>query len=156
MLIAPVDLRNSEHLSGVYSVCQAAFSLEAALLRCHDFPPLKETPAALAASQEQFLAAWDGPMLLGVLGFVRGQENLHISRLAVAPERMRQGVGSLLLGHFVPRYPHEKLTVMTGSDNAPAIRLYQKFGFEMAETWLAPEGIMLVRLVRPANIRDME
>jgi ribosomal-protein-alanine N-acetyltransferase len=61
-------------------------------------------------------------------------DELHINTLAVHPERRRQGLASLLLTHVLDdavRRGAEKATLEVRRSNEGALRLYERFGFEV-------------------------
>jgi [ribosomal protein S18]-alanine N-acetyltransferase len=61
-------------------------------------------------------------------------DELHINTLAVHPELRRQGLASLLLTHVLEdavRRGAEKATLEVRRSNEGALRLYERFGFEV-------------------------
>jgi [ribosomal protein S18]-alanine N-acetyltransferase len=61
-------------------------------------------------------------------------DELHINTLAVHPDRRRQGLASLLLTHVLDdavRRGAEKATLEVRRSNEGALRLYERFGFEV-------------------------
>lgn len=59
-------------------------------------------------------------------------DELHIGNLAVAPLEQRRGIGSALLEHLLGVARAERLayaTLEVRASNAPAIALYEAFGF---------------------------
>jgi ribosomal protein S18 acetylase RimI-like enzyme len=78
------------------------------------------------------------------LGFIslrvmRENISLEISGLAVEQRERRRGLASLLLKRaekFARDNKFQKLTVVTGNDNIPALTLYQKRGFKITEVRL--------------------
>ena len=149
---APVNPRSPVHLPALHALMQAAYSVEAARLGLDgsDFPPLRESQTALRASGETFWGAWEGETLVAVLAFTAEHGEFVVTRMAVAPERFRQGLASFLLADFTQRHDQVDLAVATAAENLPAIHLYQKHGFNLQGSWSSKEGIMLVKLVRPS------
>jgi ribosomal-protein-alanine N-acetyltransferase len=61
-------------------------------------------------------------------------DELHINTLAVHPELRRQGLASLLLTHVIEdavRRGADKATLEVRRSNEGALKLYQRFGFEV-------------------------
>ena len=91
---------------------------------------------ALFDPQTNFIVAEDGEE-----GYVLGYAGLHtildegyIDNIAVAPDARRHGVASALLDVFC-RFGAANLAFLTlevRKSNAPAIALYEKFGFQRA------------------------
>lgn len=150
MHVAPIEPLDPGHLQALHALQQAAYLREARILGIQDFPPLRETLATLRGTRERLMGAWEGETLVGVLGSEPEDGHHLITRLAVDPGRFRKGVGSLLLAHFISRHGQAGLSVQTGMDNVPALRIYQKHGFLIMQFSRSQEGIRLVRLVRPA------
>lgn len=67
---------------------------------------------------------------------------IDIIRLGVAPEAQRKGIGAKLLEHALWKVNDAMLTVK--KDNAPAIKLYRRFGFEIV-AHLAGAGAFVMR-----------
>ena len=72
----------------------------------------------------------------------------EIGRLAVAPDRQGEGLGTLVLRELIARAPGVDLWLFTGEHSAGNLRLYARLGF--AETHRVPaDGHSLVYLKRP-------
>jgi ribosomal-protein-alanine N-acetyltransferase len=58
----------------------------------------------------------------------------HLMNLAVAPDRRREGIGTKLLEALLERLPSpdEPVTLEVRRSNAPALALYEKYGFKAA------------------------
>ena len=54
----------------------------------------------------------------------------EIAALYVEPDRWRQGIGSALLREALTAAGEGAVTVWSLADNAPALRFYERFGFE--------------------------
>lgn len=61
-----------------------------------------------------------------------------------------RGVGSLLLQGLVDRIGHRTIVLAARSTN-PAIRLYERFGFETVDTVVNRVGTTSVKMVRPGR-----
>jgi ribosomal protein S18 acetylase RimI-like enzyme len=64
---------------------------------------------------------------------------VHIAQIAVAPDLQRQGLAGELLTAVLQsaaRGGARAVTLMVDADNAPALRLYERFGFEVRSRML--------------------
>ena len=57
------------------------------------------------------------------------------------PDHFRQGIALELLEFAIKSYPSASYTVETGLKNAPAVSLYENFGFIRQKTYIADAGI---------------
>ncbi len=69
-----------------------------------------------------------------LVGFVVGEmpplsDSAWIATLGVLPEYQRRGVGARLLAEIEARLPAPRLKLTVRRSNAPALALYQKFGY---------------------------
>jgi ribosomal protein S18 acetylase RimI-like enzyme len=82
------------------------------------------------------------------------KDELYIAHLSVFPKFQRRGIGQALLD-FAEKKALEsgirKLSLMAESENAGAIRLYRKFGFQVVKTFEHPHQIPLTG--SPAYVR---
>jgi ribosomal protein S18 acetylase RimI-like enzyme len=113
----------------VLAVQHAAYAIEAELIGYPDLPPLHETLAGLQATAEEIWLCWDGDALVGVVGLEHGEDEMVVARLFVAPAHFRRGVGSALVAHALAQAAGRRVRVGTGARNAPALALYERFGF---------------------------
>jgi ribosomal protein S18 acetylase RimI-like enzyme len=113
----------------VLVVQRAAYAIEAELIGYPDLPPLHETLAALQATEEELWLCEEGDALVGVVGLEHGDDEMVIARLYVAPACFRRGVGSALVEHALAQAAGRPVRVGTGARNAPALALYERFGF---------------------------
>lgn len=59
--------------------------------------------------------------------------HLHLSSIAVLPERQGQGIGSLLLGHFCEYVDEHKQAAYLETDFPRNVHFYERFGFTVVE-----------------------
>ena len=96
----------------------------------------------------------------GVVGFAvwwRVAGELHLLNLAVAPEKRRQGVARALLEEVLAegrREADEQVTLEVAAENAPALALYEAFGFAVVgrrRDYYAPgdDAILMTRAFSP-------
>ena len=82
------------------------------------------------------LAAVDASQtLLGYLVCARYDTVWHLMNVAVDPDRRRHGTGRLLVSQMIERAgTDQEYTLEVRTSNAPAIALYEDFGFRSAGT----------------------
>lgn len=140
----------------IHAVLMLAYAQEAVLLGVEYFPPLQQTAADIQRSDEFFLGGFDTPhlaegALLGVISVRPDDEpgQINIACLVVHPAHQRRGVARALLSDALQRAPAAVFSVSTAAKNAPALALYQQFGFEPYK-WgtIGEEGLALVKLRR--------
>jgi len=131
----------------IHAVMQAAYTLEAERIGSADFPPLRESLEELRQSSDSFLVFQQSGRIIGGLSFRRSADAVAITRLVVSPEHLRQGIATALLSELETRlFPMTRLTVSTAATNAPAISLYERFGFTTAGASTSAEGMPLLHL----------
>jgi ribosomal protein S18 acetylase RimI-like enzyme len=138
----------------LHAIQMAAYRQEAALLGAVDFPPLARSVADLAQSCESYLGAYIGDELVGAIGTCRDEEaqGINIASLVVSPAHQRRGVARTLLAEVAAQHAGVELTVQTGAANAPALALYEGFGFTESRRWrVGDPPLELVRLKRPVR-----
>lgn len=115
-----------------------------ALLRLHAEGMLANSPAeschfldlsGLQAPEISFFSGWDGDRLvtIGALKALSATEG-EIKSMRTAPDQLRRGAAAQMLGHIVGEARargYARLSLETGSTPsfAPAIALYERFGF---------------------------
>lgn len=88
--------------------------------------------AELPDERHEFLIAEAGEEVLGYVGMLFVLDEGYISNVAVAPDYRRQGVASALIRALLARAAERELSFVTlevRESNAPAIALYEGFGF---------------------------
>lgn len=73
--------------------------------------------------------------IIGYQISTRNPYGLHLARLAVRPDKQRQGLGSRLVTDLLRRASERgvgRLTVNTQDDNLASLRLYQRLGFRLS------------------------
>jgi ribosomal protein S18 acetylase RimI-like enzyme len=151
MSISSLDIRKREISEEVWALQHPAYRMEAALIGVANLPPLQDTVQTLQSCGESFLGFRneDGE-LVGAVSYEREQSGrLAICRLMVHPDSIRRGIGTLLLQSLIDAESAETVWSVTAEvRNYPAIRLYERFGFERRETFKPIPGIELVRMLR--------
>jgi ribosomal protein S18 acetylase RimI-like enzyme len=128
---------------------RAAYGVEADLIRFDAIPPLHETETDVMGLDLTILAVVEDERVLAVVGYRRSGAVVDIDRLAVSPDRFRQGLGRQLL-----RTLHERektatrFVVSTSRDNEPALRLYESVGYSAVADVVVAEGLVVRKLER--------
>lgn len=89
--------------------------------------------AQLPDDRHVFLVAERGGEVLGYVGLMYVLDEGYISNVAVSPDCRRQGIGAALIAELIRRAGQLELAFLTleaRASNAPAIRLYEKMGFQ--------------------------
>ena len=129
-------------------VQHAAYAIEAELIGYPQLPPAHENLAALQATDEELWLCEEGDSLVGAVGLEHGDDEMVIARLFVAPAAFRRGVGSALVEHALARADGRRVRVGTGARNAPALALYERFGFRRLDEREPAPSVGYVELVR--------
>jgi len=154
----PVHIRaiRPEDAGQVLTVQRAAFVQEALIYRSVDMPPLTQTldevRAELAANLGQ--VALDGDRLIGAVRARRDRDLLLIGRLAIAPDRQGEGLGSRLLA-AVEQAGRDagavEAELFTGSLSEANLRLYEREGYRETQRVTEDDGIEQVFLRKPLS-----
>jgi len=129
----------------IRAVFQVSYAVEAELLQAVDFPPLKRTINDFLESTTSFYAYFQKEEMAAVMELKEAEGHRHIQSLVVDPKCFRQGIGSQLVQFALAAEEVQLFTVETGVDNAPAIRLYEKYGFRETRQWDTDHGTRKVR-----------
>jgi ribosomal protein S18 acetylase RimI-like enzyme len=139
--LAPADAGEA------FTLQRAAYVSEA---QAHDEPrlppliePLDALRADIADPEVVTIGARDGGRLVGAVRLRRSADDpeaAELRRLAVAPDRQGEGIGTRLLLAAEARVPPGVTRVMlfTGEHSASNLRLYTRHGYR--ETHRAPAG----------------
>jgi len=130
----------------VLAVQRAAYAVEAELIGYPDLPPLHETLEALQATAEELWLCQEDDAVVGVVGLEHGAEEMVIARLFVAPASFRRGIGSALVARALSLARGRRVRVGTGARNAPALALYERFGFRRLDRGAATSGYVELTL----------
>lgn len=131
--IGPVTL---EHAGELLTLRRAAFVTEAQTYDDPFIPPLTQTLDELRADLEAegviTLGAWDGPRLVGSVRVELEGAKATLGRLAVAPDRQGEGIGTQMMLTVAPMLPEEteEIWVFTGRDSKQNLAMYQNQGYE--------------------------
>jgi ribosomal protein S18 acetylase RimI-like enzyme len=146
-MVTLADIRAASVAGQVHALQQAAYSVEAQRIGCRDFPPLRETLDALQGSSDRFLVFVEKGSIIGCLSYEWDGACAAITRLVVSPRHFRRGVASALLRTLESQLPVcSSIWAVTAELNEPAIRAYEKHGYQTASREISAEGIALRRL----------
>ncbi|QRP46810.1 GNAT family N-acetyltransferase [Amycolatopsis sp. FDAARGOS 1241] len=136
------------------TVQRAAYLSEARAHRNFDLPPLVETVeqvrAALADPAWRVWGVRDGGRLIATVRLRVAGAVGEVARLAVAPDRQGEGLGSALLLAAEELAPAEvtRFRLFTGERSAGPLHVYAKLGYR--ETHRSPEAdYQLIHLEKP-------
>lgn len=132
-----------EHIATkIRYVFHASYAIEAKLLNDeNNFPPLKRPLSSYVETDSDFHGYYESTRLAAIIE-VRNNHNItHIQSLVVHPDFFRRGIASQLIEFVFNRYDNPTITVETGAANAPAIALYESFGFKKIKQWMTEVGI---------------
>jgi ribosomal protein S18 acetylase RimI-like enzyme len=151
-VLSSVDHRNHTVAQQIHAIRMAAYRQEAELLGLDRFPPLERGVDDILSSEEEFVGAFEGESLAGVLSVCPDEEGrgVSISSLVVHPTFQGRGLGRALVETVIERHGAGEITVQTAAANTPALTLYSRFGFKEYRRWfLGSEPLELVKLSRP-------
>ena len=101
---------------------------------CFSIPWTREQlRVELPDSHHEFLVAEGETGVLGYVGMMVVLDEGYISNVAVRPDARRQGIASALIRELLRRAGKLELSFVTlevRASNAPAIALYESFGFQ--------------------------
>lgn len=132
----------------VFQIQQQAYAVEAKILGVSTFPPLNETLEDLQRSTDEGLVAFVDEKLAGAIFLEKKENFVLISKLVVDPGFFRRGVGQSLVERSLKLYPKNPFHVRTGALNKPAIELYKKFGFKIAQERMIDDSLKIVLMKR--------
>ena len=101
-----------------------------------------------------YLVAVNDGIVVGYGGLCAYPDEAFVQTLAVAPEQQGEGLGAVLLQALLDEAARRRKTTVSlevRADNAPAQRLYQRFGFRQAGVrrgYYQPSGTDALILVR--------
>ena len=100
--------------------------------RCFSAPWSERSLALLTTGENGGFVALDGEIAVGYVGYLGVIDEYEITNVATHPDHRRLGIGSALIGALVKKAKQNgvlRITLDVRESNAPAIALYEKFGF---------------------------
>lgn len=159
-MIKKIDITNPDIAKELLSIQLPAYQIEAKLIGFDEIPNLKDTVDSLQQCGETFYGYYMNGDLCGVISFVISSYVLDIHRLFVNPRYFRRGIAKQLLDHILNvERGFDTVIVKTGNKNIPAIRFYQKYGFNQEEDLVINEQLsmaqfsMKVQLVNSIDVK---
>lgn len=145
-MIRAIDLSDTQEVLELLALQQTAYRIEAELIGFDEIPPLLDSPLSLRESGESFFGYFEEGRLVGAATCKQGVKELMICRMMVHPDFFRRGIASELLKHLEQlALPGMKILVSTGTNNTPAVQLYDKHGYEPIRKQLVAPGITLTQ-----------
>jgi tRNA (guanine37-N1)-methyltransferase len=137
----------------LFTLQRAAYVSEGRLNGSIDIPPLTQTLDELSASLRTpgtVLVARVGTRIIAtVRGTLREDGTWWVSRLMVAPDQQRRGLGSALLRQILAAAPPgAPAGLLTGAASRRNLDLYRRFGFRVVEQGVDEVGVPVVTLRR--------
>jgi GNAT superfamily N-acetyltransferase len=140
VMIRPIEPRDAGE---VMTLQRAAFVQEALIYGSPEMPPLTQTLEEVESELQENLGvvALDGARMIGALRARVDGDLLLVGRIAIAPDRAGEGIGSALLEAVERRGADAGATeaeLFTGSLSEANLRLYERLGYR--ETQRVPDG----------------
>ena len=148
-----IDLRKLDHRHEamalqIHRLSLSSYQIEAELLGVTEFPPLNRTVDDILNSSSQFFGCFKNNHLAAAVEIENtGPHQINIASLVVSPDYFRQGLGSRLVSWTLEHIPWKVATVSTEIGNIPAIRLYEKLGFQKSSQRRLDETFTIVTLL---------
>ncbi len=131
----------------IHRLSQSAYQIEAELLGVTEFPPLNKTVFDFLNSTSQFFGCIKNNDLVAAVEIENtGHLHINIASLVVSPGCFRQGLGRRLVLWTLEHITWKEATVSTAIENIPAIRLYEKIGFQKSSQRRIDENFTIVTL----------
>ena len=146
-MIKPLDQKQIDISEKIYAIFQVSYAVEAALLKCEDFPPLNRSIEAIQLSLSAFYGYFVNHSLAAVMELEEKPNHVHVRSLTVDPKYFRQGIGFKMLQYVLDNFSAELISVETGHDNHPAVQFYLNFGFKKNQVFMTEFGIEKISFI---------
>ena len=147
-MIKEINNKDIEISKKIYNIFQKSYKIEAKILNVSKFPPLERSIENIINSDTLFFGFFIKKKIVSIIETENNFQSIHIKSLVVCPNYFRQGIGTKLVQYVIDTYDTKILTVETGADNYPAIKLYKNFAFIEQSQWDTDHGIRKIRLKR--------
>ena len=144
-MVIKINNKETKIAEEIRAIFQVSYAVESEILKAVDFPPLKRTVSQFMDTNSEFYAYYLTRNIAGVIEIDNHQDITHIQSLVVDPKYFRKGIGRKLVQFTLDTYKSKLFTVETGTDNEPAIKLYENLGFQELKQWNTNHGIRKVR-----------
>jgi GNAT superfamily N-acetyltransferase len=129
----------------VMTLQRAAFVQEALIYGTPEMPPLTQTLEEVESELHENLGcvALDGPRMVGAVRARLDGSLLLVGRIAIAPDRAGEGIGTTLLAAVERRGAEAGATeaeLFTGSLSEANLRLYEREGYVETERVQGDDG----------------
>jgi 8-oxo-dGTP pyrophosphatase MutT (NUDIX family)/GNAT superfamily N-acetyltransferase len=130
-----INLSDIMAAAEVLQLQRASYKIEAEFIGTDEIPPLKESFEQLQNCGETFIGCFLHNRLEGAVSYKREGDTIDIHRVMVHPEFFRKGIAARLITYIETSLEKDALNIIvsTGAANLPAVRLYEKLGFERQE-----------------------
>lgn len=88
------------------------------------------SPAQISSSLDKTLVAREDGAIRGFICLEQPADETHILHMAVQPDHRRQGIGKKMMEEVL-KYPSRAFFLEVRESNAPAQKLYERFGFKV-------------------------
>lgn len=137
-----LNLNEIMECAEVLDLQRKSYKIEAELIGTDEIPPLKETFEELQNCGETFIGCYIEGRLAGAISFKIEGEVIDIHRMMVHPDFFRRGIARKLLCQL-EQYGCSQMIVSTGAANTPAVKLYEKLGFERQHNSVVGDGLVI-------------
>jgi len=161
MTIQRLELETNEEILSLLSLQIASYQVEAEIIGFDDIPPLKDGIASIReAKKEETIFGYftydnEVHKLAGAVSFSREGSVVTICRMMVHPDYFRRGIARALIQHIFDHQEQQgasRFIVSTGTQNTPAVQLYESFGFIQRRVFTVPPGVSLTTFERPVSL----
>ena len=137
-----INLHDIMDCAEVLDLQRKSYRIEAELIGTDQIPPLKETFEELQDCAETFIGCYIEDRLAGAISFKKEEQVIDIHRMMVHPDFFRRGIAGKLLSQL-EQFEYSQMIVSTGAANKPAVKLYEKFGFERQHDSVVGDGLVI-------------
>lgn len=138
-----IHLHEITECAGVLDLQRKSYKVEADLIGTDEIPPLKETFEQLQECGETFIGYYIDGRLAGAVSYKKEEGNvMDIHRMMVHPNFFRRGIARKLINQL-EQISYSEIIVSTGAANTPAVKLYEKLGFERQKDSVVGDGLLI-------------
>lgn len=140
----------------VLDLQRKSYIIEAELIGTTEIPPLTETFEQLQHCGETFIGYYIENKLAGAVSYKREAGTLDIHRVMVHPDFFRRGIAAKLITYIESLEKNiSNIIVSTGAANLPAVRFYEKLGFQRAEDAIVGNGLVIANFIKRRDSLDI-
>lgn len=119
----------------IMSVSDLELIKESLLTDFDDFWNFNTFKNELLNPNSKYIVAKSNNEIIGFAGLWKSVDDVHITNIVTAKKYRKQNIGSLMLSKLIQISEAEKditsITLEVNSNNIPAQKLYEKFGFKV-------------------------